>query len=303
MIEHLDNLLRDLFLAQVPGIADAAQVRFEPPDEDWRTWVLNLAAGAVALNIYLADLRENRSLRSNERVRSFENGHVSEESAPTRLDCHYLITAWSQAAPAAAVEPPLDEHRVLHDALAVLFNQAPLNPSRIHPPGSAALTAVPEMIRRADLPTQIAPAEGFPKLPEFWGAMGQNHRWKPAIYLIVTLPVALTPRIEGPMVTTRIAEHRLFGSPESAEIMIQIGGHVFNASVDPVEMVPEAWVRLEDAAGEPLQITKTDDSGRFTFLRMHPGNYRLRVRATGLGELERSVNVPSELGGYDIRFP
>jgi hypothetical protein len=302
MIGHLDNLLRDLFLGEVPGLNDPEQVRFEPPDDAWRIWVGNLADNAIALNLYLVDLRENRKLRSNERMRSVDNGIVSEEPAPTRVDCHYLITAWSPADPAAAVEPPLDEHRLLHDVTAVLLNSAPINPSRVYPTGSVALNAVPELIREADLPTQILPTEGFPKLPEFWGTMGQGHRWKPAIYLIVTLPVALTRHIAGPMVTTRITEYQQTGRPESAEIWIQIGGHVLDATVDPPLAVADAWVRLETLAGEPLQTETTGDLGRFTFGDLQPGSYRLRARATGRDEIDRDVVVPSGTGEYDLRF-
>jgi hypothetical protein len=65
-------------------------VRFQPPDDDWRTAVTNLQVNgqpANALNVYLVDLRENRELRSNERRRSVTNGIVSDEPAPTRIDC------------------------------------------------------------------------------------------------------------------------------------------------------------------------------------------------------------------------
>ena len=73
-----------------------------------------------------------------------------------------------------------------------------------------------EIIGEAELPTSILPVEGFPKLPEFWGTMGVNHRWKPAVYLVVTLPVVLPTEVAGPMVTTRISEYRQTGRPETA---------------------------------------------------------------------------------------
>ena len=69
MIDYLDNILRDLLLGRVIGITDESQVRFQPPDDDWRTYVANLTVGgepANALNVYLLELRENRRLRSNE---------------------------------------------------------------------------------------------------------------------------------------------------------------------------------------------------------------------------------------------
>jgi hypothetical protein len=88
----------------------------------------------------------------------------------------------------------------------------------------------------------VLPVEGFPKLAEFWGAMGANHRWKPAVYLVVTIPVVLRTEIAGPMVTTRITEYRQTGKPETAEVWIQIGGHVLTRSLPQTIVVGSATV-------------------------------------------------------------
>jgi hypothetical protein len=299
VIDHLDNLLRHLFLTQISELSTEAQVRFQPPDDEWRSEVVNLQD--PALNVYLTDLRENRRWRSNERVRmDMANGQVVQQPAPARVDCHYLISAWSPAQP--NLEPTVDEHALLYRATAVLMNHAPLNPARIYGPSSPVLPTVPGVIRDVDLPTQILPVEGFAKLPEFWGTMGANHRWKPAVYLIVTLPVVLLSQISGPMVTTMITEYRQAGRPETAEIRIQIGGHVLDDSVDPPAPVAGAWVRLETPAGELLQTTTTDELGRFTFMRLQSGAYQLNWRAAGyaLPAGPRPITVPSPSGEYDL---
>ncbi len=306
MIPYLNNLLRDLFLTeQVPDLTDPGQIRFQPPDEVWRIYVSALQVNA--LNIYLVDLRENRKLRSNARSRSVDNGMVSEEPAPARIDCHYLITAWSPSDVTPATEPTLDEHALLYQVSAVLKNNEPLNPSRIYPADSIALDAVPELIREADLPTEVLPVEGFPKLAEFWGTMGVNHRWKPAVYLIVTLPVAYEAEIAGPMVTTRITEYRQTGQPGTAEVWIQIGGHVLDATNlqdddDKPSPVVDAWVQLETTDGQRLQTTRTNELGRFTFGELQQGKYQLRFSATGFSERTRDIDVPSSTGEYDLKY-
>lgn len=300
MIDHLDNLLRKLILMQNIGLTDEAQIRFQPPDEVWRTHVTNLQH--IALNVYLVDLRENRKLRSNERVRSIEDGIISEEPPPSLVDCYYLITAWSPAAIGPAVEPTVDEHVLLYRVAAALIRNIPLNPSRIYPPGSAALAAIPESIRDADLPTLVLPAEGFPKLAEFWGTMGINHRWRPAIYLVVTVPITFKKEIAGPIVTTLITEYCQAGSFEDAEVWVQIGGHVLDTSVAPPKAVPNAWVELGTQTGEPLRATETDEDGRFAFDNLHLGKYRLEARAPGRNPLPRTIEVPSPTGEYDLRF-
>ena len=318
MIDHLDRILRTLFvsdrrLKELLRIREESEeelyVRFQPPDDAWRLYVTDTLHDKNALNVYMADLRENRKLRSNERVGKSENGMIQDEPAPSRMDCHYLITAWSPAQVTIGIEPTLDEHELLYQVVAVLSNKAPLNPSRIYPPESAALALVPEVIREAELPTQVLPAEGFPKLAEFWGTMGVNHRWKPAVYLVVTLPVVLNRQISGPMVTTRITDDRQRGRPETAEVWIQIGGHVRERIRVPgpparTEIVPVAgaWVELESTTGE-TQTTETNDEGRFTFGDLRAGRYRLRARALGRGDTPpREIEVPSATGEYDLLF-
>jgi hypothetical protein len=297
MIDCLNDLLRHLLEA---GISNT-QVGFQPPDDDWRSYVSGLQM--MALNVYLFDLRENRKLRSNARTRSYGNGMVHEQPAPARLDCHYLISAWSPATPSTQVEPTQDEHDLLYKVAAVLINSAPLNPSRIYPPGPNALDAVDEAIRYADLPTRVLPAEGFPKLAEFWGTMGANYPWKPAVYLIVTLPVILTTEIAGPMVTTRIMEIGQTGKLDTAETWIQIGGHVLDATVDPPVAISGAWVRLETINGDPLQTTTSDELGRFTFGALQPGLYQVSWRAVGYAvPAPHPIEVPSPTGEYDIEF-
>jgi hypothetical protein len=300
MLRLLDKLLRDILVKAAIGLA-TGQVRFDPPAKGWTSLT---PAGQIALNIYLVDLRENRKLRSNERMRDIANGLVVEEPAPARLDCHYLISAWDSSTATPGDEPSLKEHELLYAVATVFFQEGSLNPSRTYPsnPPTSNPNHWPGRFFDIDLPIAVASAEGFPKLAEFWGTMGQDYRWKPVLYLVVTVPVALVREVAGPMVTTRIIEYRQAGRPETAEVWIQIGGHVLDATVNPPVPVAGAWVRLETAAGEPLQTTESDQLGRFTFGDLRAGRYKLRTRVVRLGELELPIDVPSLTGEYDLRF-
>ena len=304
MIDHLDNLLRHLFVAEIAELTSEEQVRFRAPDNDWRNVVVGLEANA--LNVYLFDLRENRTLRSNERVRSVEDGVGTDEPAPARIDCHYLITAWSPVLSSnLAWDDMQDQHALLYQTMAVLMNHTPLNPSRIYAPGSAELAAVPLLIREVDLPTQILPVEGFPKYAEFWGTMGTDHRWKPAIYLVVTLPVALDAQVVGPVVTTRIMDTATVDDRDTAGMRVQIAGRVLDATGATPQAVADAWVQLADDGGEPLQVTHTDALGGFTFDGLSPGEYQLNWRARGFAvppAAPLSIQVPSPSGEYDLRL-
>ncbi len=317
MLNLLDNLLRQILMNGVTSLRVQApppaaplavteeQVRFQPPDANWQSYVdqLNVQSSpASALNVYLVDLQENRKLRSNERVRVPQNGVVYAEPAPARLDCHYLISAWSREQGIQSLEPTLDEHAILYEATAVLMQNAPINPSRVYPAGSQALARWGRF-EDAELPTVVVPESGFPKLAEFWGTMGATHPWKPVLYLIVTIPVEMLRETAGPMVTTRITEYRQSHGSGDGEVLIQIAGHVLDAAANPPVPVGGAWVRLETPAGHPLQTTETNDRGRYTFERLQAGRYRLRWRAGARPEpAPRMIDVPSPTGEYDLRF-
>jgi hypothetical protein len=306
MLNLLDVLLRDVLLAgSIPGLAGPQQIRFQPPDAALRTDVVNL--GLPSLCVYLVDLRENRRLRSNERVPAMTNGDMGADPAPPRVDCHFLISAWSAVQPIPGVEPLLEEHLLLYQAAAVLMQAGEIGPGRNYLPGSARRLAWPLPFQTDVFPMAVLPPEGFSKLSEFWTTMGQNSPWKPTVYCVVTVPVALLREILGPMVTTTITDHRIL-DPEAVsevgDVRLQIGGHVLDVA-NPLLPLPlaRAWVLLEDPAGPVLQQTTTDASGRFIFTRLRQTSYRLRTGVEGRGTQSRLVDVPSSSGDYDLQFP
>jgi hypothetical protein len=293
MIDHLDLLLRHLFRTRIPELASDDQVRFQPPDQDWRNHVGTLAG--IALNVYLVSLWENAALRSNAAEREVAAGQVLERRAPRRLDCMYLATAWSPVSVASLFEPTPDEHALLYKVAAVLMNAEPLVPRRIYDPDPLP-AGFPAAIADAELPSVILLADAFPKMAEFWGTV--DWRWKPGIYFTITLPVVLASQIAGPPVLTRLATYRTPGG--AAETQVQIGGQVSAGS--PAAAVAGAWVRLESPAGAARRTATTDADGHFTFAGLAPGPYTLRARAAGHPEASRAITVPSAPGGYDLHL-
>jgi Pvc16 N-terminal domain/Carboxypeptidase regulatory-like domain len=301
MLDGVDYLLRRLFLDEVAlltpsgGTPDDQQVGFQPPDKDWRKHVGDLGERRC-LNVYLADLREHLEYRSNEVVRDAYHRPTGQRP-PSWLDSHYLITAWSPATSAAGGR--LVEHAMLFQVAQALLARPALRVSEIfrsqpfpvgYPPG----------LRDAELPAMVVPGDGFPKLAEFWGAMGTDQIWRPAVYLVVTVPVPYPVPAPGAAVTTRVL--RLNG-----EQVVEIAGRVLAPAgaggAGPVA-VPGAWIRLETTSGTQLGTTRSDDQGRFTFDGLTPDRYRLRWRALGHAEPPpRDIDVPSPAGGYDLSFP
>ena len=136
MIHLLDELLQRLFVNEIAEITALGQVRFQPPDQDWRSLIgtITNAAGNVAnsLNVYLVDMRENRRLRTNERERVAQGTEIFERPPPRRVDCHYLISAWSPATVTPGLDPTAEEHALLAEVARVLGEHDELNPVAIY---------------------------------------------------------------------------------------------------------------------------------------------------------------------------
>nr|WP_311528319.1 Pvc16 family protein [uncultured Ralstonia sp.] len=304
MIDHLDDLLRQLLSTSilrggVPVLVKDTQLRFQPPDDDWRTLVyLN---DDLALNVYLVDMRENRKLRTNERERMVQGSDVFEVPPPRRVDCHYLISAWSQAKPSAALDTTLDEHWLLAETARVLGAHDELDPVAIY-----ALSNPPQLppppIAEERFPLTLLPVEGFPKYAEFWGTMGDKNRWKPCIYTVITVALKEQPLRAGPMVTTTFTRTLVRDNPATENTRFHIGGIVYDNAVPPLP-VALAWVELLTPANQRIAFTRADALGRFVFADVAAGAWQVRASAMPQGvSPPRAITVPEPTGNYDISF-
>lgn len=308
MIDHADILLRQIFLREIDEIVDEAQVRFEPPNSDWRTYVSTLTAAgdpANALNVFLWDARENRALRSNARERRVVNGLAVETIAARQLDCHYIVSAWSPAAASAAIEPALAEHRLLHDAASALMRLEPPVASEIFAP-TPLPPGFPAEIADVPLPIVVGPADAPVGASEFWSTMGEP--WRPSLHVVLTLPVSSAVARSGHIASTTIT--RLRGSVHDAfveaEDLVLISGRVVDEANPGPDGEPApiagAMVRIGTLAGATFRMSATDDAGRFSFHGLTAGSYRLSVHLQGRGSVSRDVDVPSLDGDYEIAF-
>jgi hypothetical protein len=300
MLNYIDHMLRHLFITKVPTITSPLQVRFQPPDDDWRTYVSTL--GKVALNVYMVELKENREMRMSGRAQTVNLGLVTETPFPRYVDVHFLITAWDPATPGPAVEPTVVEHELLWGVSSALIDADPLTPSEIYFPGPVPV-GFPVLLQNAELPTTVLPHDGFAKHAEFWGTMpGKYHPWRPSVMLIVTLPVTPPPFGTFPMVTTLITEYESTASPPGFEIVADIGGTVLDGTVPPPPVpVSGASVSIFEA-GAQLGSATSDGQGRFTFTGLPPGNYQLVFSASGHPAQARDITVPSPTGEYNLTF-
>ena len=308
MLDPVNEIIRDLIQSRVPALAGPTQVGFEPPDDTWKSAAYG--AGEDRLNIYLYEIREDLKYRSNERTVSFKNGWLNESKSTGRIDCHYLITAWSPMAfsPPGA-EPTRDEHRILYSVLGALMRNRPLVPAAVYAPnivipsGRKLTVDVPPELRDASLPLEAALADQIRDLGDFWGTM--KLPWRPTIGLTVTIPMLPGPDdVSLPPVTTLSAESLQQQAPLSSEQWFSIGGRVLQGAGDTPAI--GAWVQIRGTSADVVQVSRrvlSRADGGFIFERLRAGSYHLRTVAAGLGDIGRDIDVPSPSGEYDLRFP
>ena len=281
MFERIDNSLAALLADDVAipttlqTLRDAA-VSFETPG--------TFTPDRGTVNLFLYETRENRELRDNVPIVERRNGFSVRRTPPLRVDCFYMVTAWSDEQGATKVEV---EHRLLAQALNWL-TRFPTIPERYLTIGLLTGQVFAP-------PTLVAQMDTFKNASEFWVSLSIAPR--PFFNLVVTITMDLDQALEEFPVTTALANYHQ-GDPTRGEWRVAIGGTVRDRGARPVA---EAWVRLEPAG----LTTVTDASGRFVFDDVAPGaGLTLRARAPGFTEASLpNFAIPSITGSYDLQFP
>lgn len=187
MFQDLDATIAAL-LQQDLQLGNNVTIGFEAPDDDFRTSVQG-----PTINFFLYDIRENYELRSQEwhNVRQMD-GTIQRHRAPARVNCSYLITAWSKnTTPAEAAQ---EEHMMLGSVMKVLMRYREL-PNTILK--GSLIDQAPPVRAKAVQPEQIH------SLGEFWQAMGGKP--KASLNYTLTISVDLYPAEDlGPAVTDNV---------------------------------------------------------------------------------------------------
>lgn len=249
------------------------------PDEDWQKKIPN--GPPMRLNVYLYEVRENRTFRRAEwDPTELPDGTVAPSAPPVYLDCHYLISAWSATEDTELTKPVADEHFVLAEATRVLLR----NPDIV--PGALGVVGGGDVFQSAHVYVTVAPPEPPRVLNDFWSTM--KLPWRPAIMLVVTAPLDLNQDAPpAPLLTTFIQRYGELGTPQIEE-WIQIGGFVVRAA-DGTPLVGARVTRLSNG-----EVQTTDAQGRYSFAGLRRGVQRFRASANGLQTLERDIDIPTD---------
>ena len=258
--ESLGAMLDDPAIATDFPELSAAAIAFDRPAD-------NFNPAQTTIDLFLYDVREDMELRSNEPLHTRTAAGVQVHQAPLRVLCSYLVTAW----PVGGTELPLQEHRLLAQALQVLARnkQIPISFLRGKLIG-----------QEPPLPTMTARTDGLKDPHEFWTAP-------------VTVPEVIVSEIHlGP----RASADGEGLTASAGPARFRIGGHVTDAVTHaPVVDASVSLVELGLAA-------RTDQQGRYHLGAMTAGTYTVRVEK-GITVKSVTVTVPPTAGtNYDVQL-
>lgn len=189
MLHLLDESLETFLRAVVP-LPKEIDVVFAAPDKDWAARV-----SRPTINLYLWDIRHNTAEREfGVTTEPDPTGRMVRKAPPPRVDCRYLITAWTADS--------RDEHSLLGATLAAVLAHPVLEAEHVAP---AYRTVEP----RPSL--TLATGDGSEN-SDFWSALGGQ--LKPGLDITVTATVDI-----GLMTEAGPAVHRfaIAATPTGAE--------------------------------------------------------------------------------------
>ena len=164
MLNLLDDALAGFLREIVPLSTRDVDIAFDAPDRDWSAQL-----SGPTVNLFLWDVRPNLSEREHGlRVVTDEDGAARREGPRPRLECRYLITAWTTEVG--------DEHALLGQVMAALLLNPVLTAGHIKAP----LVADP-------LPAITLRTGGDTDSSDFWSAIGGQ--LKPGLDVSITITV------------------------------------------------------------------------------------------------------------------
>jgi hypothetical protein len=164
MFHLLDETLEAFLRAEVPLPPRQVDISFSAPDQDWGAKV-----SRPTVNLFLWDIRQNLAERLAGSEMVEQDGRKYRRTPPPRVDCRYLVTAWTTEVG--------DEHQLLGAILVSFLSHHELSTAYLQGP----------LAKMSPLPTVSVASPAETTSSDFWSALGG--KLKPGLDLVVTATV------------------------------------------------------------------------------------------------------------------
>jgi hypothetical protein len=261
-IADLDEALRVLLRRELLRHGfEGVEIAFDTPSKDWSGKLTG-----PTVDLFLYDLREAVDRADGTPVERRGNGSAVISDPPLHLELTYAVTAWTKA-----VE---DEHRLLSQALAILFSY------RQVPPEVIAASATRTLLR-----AETSVGRPREEKADFWTSVGGQY--KASIDYVVHIVIESGGTfVRGPEVrTTSIRAGLADAMRPTLDELHSCGGTVTDAEGEPLL---DAWVALPDAG----RLAVSDTQGRWRLARVRGGEHRVHARTADGREAEAKLAVP-----------
>ena len=283
MFQDLDSTLQNMLdTPSAPADLRSAEVSFLTPDKAF-------TPGAATIDLFLFEVHENREQRNPEPIIELDStGMYVRRRPPIRVDCVYLVTAWSTRSAALKIQ---EEHLLLALALAWL-SRYPVIPLPLLS-GSMATQPFP-------LAMKVAQSDEHLSLSEFWNALGIAPRAGFTVTVTISMELNLQTPEGEPVVTKEIKIDKLL-APETLGATLDLGFEIAGTLRAAGTLVPiaNAAVKLVELG----QTATSDSLGHFYFSILSAGSFTLTSSAAGFSPATKAITVPAAvLNAYDIQM-
>ena len=215
MIHDLDRTIKRLLESELTDF-ETLEISFAPPDGTF-------APGGPAVNLFLYDVQENRDLRRVEPVvERKEDGTAIKRQPAARVECSYLVTAWSSDAE--------NEHMILGAVMQALLRHPVIEVEFLQ-----GVLARP----KAPLPTAVLQPGRLQSVGEFWQAMGGKPR--AALHYTVTLAVPLE---KEPVLPTPLAKEAIIQVNDERSTVVRVPDVVGAPLASAEAALAQVWLKL-----------------------------------------------------------
>ena len=227
MLNLLDESMEQFLRAVVPLPPREVDIAFEAPDGDWAAGI-----SRPTVNLYLWDVRPSMVQREFGMLEmTDQNGHRQRRSAPPRVECRFLVTAWTSDVG--------DEHSLLGRVLLALL----VNPVIATEHLAGALASI-EPGPTIELRTGTA-AENS----DFWSALGGQLKPGLDVAVTITLDAAAVREVGPPVRELQLQQRSRDGAVIDEPLIIADEQHTTEEQGPPRETDADGPIELAARMG------------------------------------------------------